>query len=96
MKSIYKKYKCNSIFLKNLKKDFCNNNFPSSRRLMNTDINLVFPLYAPKVTFFKVSGKLKKNFKPNSLNQTLHLQSIVSKNKVKFVFSPNIPFVYIF
>jgi len=96
MKTIFRKHKHFFFFLEDIKKDFQTNNFPSSRRYINERIRLIFPLYAPKMSFFKITGKLAKNFKANNLNQTLHIQSIVSKNKVVFKLSPKIPFIYIF
>lgn len=96
MKSIFKKYKNSSLSLKKIKKDFKVMSIPNSREFSNLKVNLVFPLYAQKVTFFKVTGKLSKNVKSTDLNQILHIESVVSKNKILLKISPNTPLIKIF
>lgn len=97
MRSFLKKYKKNNfIILNNIKKDLKNNTFYFDKQTKNKNLNFIFPLYSPKISFFKVSGLFLYNSKQNTINQSVTIKSIVSKNKVQFKFSPNIPFVYIF
>jgi hypothetical protein len=97
MRSFLNKYKNNNnIILNNIKKDLKKNTFFFDKQTNNKNLNFVFPLYSPKITFFRVSGIFLKNTKKNNINQSITIQSFVSKNKVKFNFSTSIPFVYIF
>jgi hypothetical protein len=97
MRSFILKYKKNNnIILNKIKKDLNTNTFYFDKQTKNKKLNLIFPLYSPKITFFKVSGLFKKNMKQNGINQSISIQSSVSKNKVIFTLSPNTPFVYVF
>ena len=80
----------------NIKKDLKKNTFFFDKQTTNKKLNLIFPLYSPKISFFKVSGLFRKNMKQNGINQSISIQSFVSKNKVIFNLSPSVPFVYIF
>jgi hypothetical protein len=93
---IFKYKKNNNIILNNIKKDLKRNTFFFDKQTKNKKLNLIFPLYSPKISFFKVSGLFRKNMKQNGINQSISIQSFVSKNKVIFNLSPSVPFVYIF
>lgn len=88
--------KNNNIILNKIKKDLKKNTFYFDKQTENKRLNFIFPLYSPKISFFKVSGLFKKNMKQNGINQSITIQSLISKNKVLFNVSPNTPFVYIF
>jgi len=96
MRSFLSKYNKNIIIYSNIKKDLKANTFFFDKTTVNKRLNFIFPLYSPKISFFKVSGIFKKNVKQNGINQSISIQCLVSKNKVLFNLSPNIPFVYIF
>jgi hypothetical protein len=97
MRTFLKKYKKNNnIIINNIKKDLKKNTFSFDKQTTNKNLNFIFPLYSPKITFFRVSGIFLKNKNQNEINQMISIQSFISKNKVKFTFSNNIPFVYIF
>jgi hypothetical protein len=65
-------------------------------RFSNKNLQIVFPLYGSKLSFFKTQGVFIKQKKRYGLNQTITVQCIVSKNKVWFNVSPHTPYVYIF
>nr|WND64471.1 hypothetical protein HHPHBPLO_00055 [Naegleria fowleri] len=92
----YKKNNKYCYLLTYVKKHLKNNSFFFDKQSSNKKLNLIFPLYSPKIIFFKISGIFKKNKKKNSIFQSITLQSMVSKNKVIFNVSPLIPLVYIF
>ena len=92
---IFKYKKNNNIILNKIKKELKKNTFFFDKQTENKRLNLIFPLYSPKISFFKVSGLFKKNMKQNGINQSITIQSFISKNKVLFNLSPSIPFVYI-
>lgn len=97
MRSFLIKYKKNNCsILNNIKKDLILNTFYFNKQTKNKKLNLIFPLYSPKISFFKVSGLFKENRKQNGINQSISIKCLVSKNKISFIISPNIPFVYIF
>lgn len=98
MRSFLIKYKKinNNFILNNIKKDLKKNTFYFDKQTTNKQLNFIFPLYSPKISFFKVSGLFLKNIKQNEINQSISIQCLVSKNKVIFNFSPETPFVYIF
>ena len=93
---IFKYKKNNNIILNKIKKDLKKNTFFFDKQTENKRLNLIFPLYSPKISYFKVSGLFKKNMKQNGINQSITIQSFISKNKVVFNISPSIPFIYIF
>lgn len=93
---LFKYKKNNNIILNKIKKDLKKSTFFFDQQTKNKNLNLIFPLYSPKITFFKVSGLFKKNMKQNGINQSISIQCFVSKNKVLFNLSPSTPFVYIF
>lgn len=93
---IFKYKKNNNIVLNNIKKDMKINTFYFDKQTKNKKLNLIFPLYSPKISFFRVFGLFKKNKKQNGINQGITIQCLVSKNKVLFTLSPSIPYVYIF
>lgn len=98
MKNIFLKKKNNNIYIiyNNIKKHLKNDNFHFNKLSKNNRLNLIFPLYSPKIIFFKISGVFFKNRKKNSIFQSVVLQSVVSKNKVVFNISPSIPLLHIF
>jgi ribosomal protein L19 len=93
---IFKYKKPNFSIVNEIKKDLIKHTFYFNKQTTNKKLNFIFPLYAPKISFFRVSGLFFKNMKQNGINQSITIQSVVSKNKVKFNFSPNIPLLYIF
>jgi len=93
---IFKYRKFNFFTNDEIKKDLIKHTFYFDKQTTNKKLNFIFPLYAPKISFFRVTGLFFKNLKQNNVNQSVTIQSIVSKNKIKFTFSPNTPFVYIF
>lgn len=97
MRTFLKKHKKNNFFiLNNIKKDLKKNTFFFDKQTKNKNLNFIFPLYSPRISFFRISGLFLKNKKKNNINQTITIQSFISRNKVKFNFSNNIPFIYIF
>jgi hypothetical protein len=57
-------------------------NYENFCQSSNKNLQIVFPLYGSKLSFFKTQGKFVKQKNKYGLNQTITIQCMVSKNKV--------------
>ena len=101
MKNFLKKYNSkDQLFFQSLQKDLMifrmsYDHYGFSKSSYN-NLQIVFPLYGSKLSFFKTQGKFIKQKKKSGLNQTITVECRISKNKIWFNVSPHIPYVYIF
>jgi hypothetical protein len=89
MRNFLKKYNSkDQFFFGSLQKDlmmfrmsYDHGGFSRSKNFYN-NLQIVFPLYGSKLSFFKTQGKFIKQRKKFGLNQTITIECRISKNKI--------------